>query len=171
MNKTLNVNSTFTDFYNNCPDELREILDKAKTTPQTFQWHPEVWVYDHIKVVFNRTKRTGDFDLMLAAFFHDLGKVFATKPHKSGDKTKWPSSGHAEISAKYVEKYKNWIEELGGNYDKIYMIVAEHMRIKDIDVMRPHKSQKLKDNKFYPNLQTFTSFDDMLKDYSKDMDD
>ena len=112
----------------------------------------------HTEIVYNRAKKTGDINLMLASLFHDLGKIFTTRPNKKGG---YSAHAHERISAKLVEKYKNWIKELGGDWKEVYEIVFEHMRIKQYDRMRPHKRELLRQNKWFNKIVQFSNLDDM----------
>lgn len=159
---------SFKDFYEIAPEEIKQLLDKAKTTLQSKRWHPETTVRNHIVIVFNRAKRTGDINMMLAALFHDLGKMTTTH-FKEPDS--WSSHGHEAVSASLVEDYKDWIEELGADYDKVYFIVKEHMRAKLIGEMRPSKRDALMNHLYYPLVDKFTEFDNMKIDYTNDLDE
>jgi hypothetical protein len=164
------IHSTFKDFYDDAPAEIKTYIDRCASTPQSFCWHPEGDVKKHINIVFNRAKRTGDINFMLAAFFHDLGKADATRPHRNTP-GKWSAHGHEFASARLVEKYRDWIESLGGDFEKVHFIVYEHMRVKHIHEMRPSKQATLRQNKYFDLVHQFSDFDDMLKDYSNDIDD
>ncbi len=159
---------TFDELVIQAPGEIKDILLKSAETPQTAKWHPEAPthkvphnVLKHIKIVYDRAKKTGDLDLAISAFFHDLGKEKVTKPSRN-TKGSWSAYGHEFISTRLTDKYKDWIESLGGDFDKIRIIVNQHMRIKQITEMRPHKQQELRDNKYYKDLCRFTDFDNML---------
>jgi len=152
---------TFQDFYESAPAEIKDYIDRCVDTPQSTEWHPEGNCGAHINIVFNRARNTGDIDLMLAAFFHDLGKVDTTKAHPSGEKGRWSAKAHEIVSARLVEKYRNWIEDLGGNYEKIYYIVAQHMRAKQEHVMRSSKREELRKHPYYKDVKHFSELDDM----------
>lgn len=147
------------------PQILYDYITECKKTPQSPLWHPEGPnepvphnVYFHTNIVYERARKFGSIDLMMAAFFHDLGKVDTTKLNEKGN---WSAHGHEQISARLVSRYKDWIEEMGCNYDLVYNVVLNHMRIKNMDEMRQSKQQELKDNPYFKELQTFTKFDDM----------
>ena len=160
---------TFSNFYDIAPKEFKSYLDRASKTPQTKIWHPEKDVLAHTKIVFNRAKRTRDINFMLAALFHDLGKVDVTKKHPTIP-NKWIAYGHEFVSARLVEKYKDWIESLGGDFSIIYYIVRYHMRAKQLDQMKPAKQQAFKSHSYYEYVHQFSDFDDMLKDFSNDLE-
>ena len=149
---------TFSKMYSMLPEEVQKLLDKCAHTPQSEKWHPEGDVLKHIKIVYERARKTGDINIVMAAIFHDLGKVQTTKKNKHGN---WAAHGHEVISARIVEKHKKWIGSTGARYMKVYEIVKEHMRIKQMDKMRKHKQEALKNHKFYPELRIFTECDNM----------
>ena len=163
------IPSSFQDFYDSAPEEIQKYLDKAAETPQSIMWHPEGDVKTHTNIVFNRAKRTGDINFMLSAIFHDLGKVDVTKKHATVP-GKWSAHGHENFSARLVQKYRDWIESMGGDYEKIHYIVSNHMRAKQLDQMRPSKQLTFRQHKYYDLVHQFSEFDDMTKDYSNDLD-
>ena len=147
------------------PDVLQLYMEACKVTPQNPQWHPEGAreavphnVYAHTKIVFDRAREHGDPELMMAAFFHDLGKSGTTIPNKNGS---WSSPGHEDVSAKLVMRYRDWIEDMDLDASKVYHVVKDHMRIKHEDEMRPGKRLEMQSGKYYDDLRTFTGFDDM----------
>jgi len=158
---------TFKDFINAAPEEIQDLFEKAKTVKQSATWHPEGDVYTHINIVFNRAKKTGDINYMLGAFFHDLGKVNGTT---FTPPDKYSAYGHEFSSLRLVEKYKDWIESLGANYDIVHFIVKYHMKVKLMDEMRPSKREALRREKYFPYVSYFSSFDNMQIDYSNDID-
>jgi HD domain len=161
------LNYSFTDFCKEAPEKIKNYIYDCKKIGQNPKYHPEVKVYDHIVIVFNRAKRTGDINLMMASIFHDLGKVDTTEMHNGV----WTSYNHDEKSAELVEKYKDWIESYGADYETVYYLVDQHMRAKTVDVMRKHKQEVFKSHELYPLMQRFTEFDNMKIDYSNDTDE
>lgn len=156
--KTVNEIPTFSELYDLAPKEIKDYIDKCDDTPQGTDWHPEGCVGIHLRLVYDRARDYGDIDLAIAAFFHDLGKVDTTAINKRGG---YSAIGHERVSARLVEKYKNWIESLGADWKAVYDIVSEHMRIKQLPEMRPTKQQKLRAHPQFDRLQKFTEFDSM----------
>jgi len=152
---------TFEELVIGAPEEIKDILLKSAETKQSPAWHPEGNVLTHIKIVYDRAKKTGDLDLAIAAFFHDFGKEKVTVPSKN-TKGAWSAHGHELVSLRLVEKYDYWIKELGGDYPKIHAIVKHHMRIKEYDKMRSKKQKELRENPYYEDLCKFTDCDNML---------
>ena len=150
---------TFEELVKIAPQEIQDYIKKLYDTPQGTDYHPEGNCGIHTKIVFNRARKTGDINLMLASLFHDTGKNFTTRPNKKGG---WSAHAHERISAKLVEKWKHWIRELGGDWKQVYEIVKEHMRIKQYDKMRPHKREILRNNKWFNKIKQFSELDDMM---------
>jgi len=164
VRESLNELPTWEELVSSAPEEIKQYVEKMKETPQGTDWHPEGNCYRHVRLVYDRARESGDLNLAIAAFFHDLGKVDTTAPNKKGG---WSAHGHERVSARLADKYKQWIGSIGGKSAKVKEIVSQHMRIKQMDGMRPAKQQVMKDNPYYNELQQFTKFDDM-RTLSKD---
>jgi len=165
MNNGLNTNIDLGELCLIAPPILYKYIMACKDTPQSPKWHPEGPneptphnVYFHTNIVYERARNYGDVNLMMAAFFHDLGKVDTTKLNDHGS---WGSHGHEAVSARLVERYRDWIEEMDCDYDIVYNVVKEHMRIKKMDEMRPLKQRELLNNPYVGFIQKFTEFDNM----------
>ena len=156
--KTINTLPSYDELYDTAPQEIKDYIDKCVDTPQGTDWHPEGCVDIHNRLVYDRARATGDMNLAIAAFFHDLGKVDTTAPNKRGG---WSAHGHERFSAKLVSKYNLWIKDLGADPNAVFEIVNNHMRVKQMDQMRKPKREALMQNKYYRELQKFTKFDDM----------
>ena len=82
---------TFDELYNEAPKELQQVIDKMEYSEQDPGWHPEGNSLVHAKIVYNRSLESNDIDLIMAAFFHDLGKATTTHKNKRGS---WSAHGH-----------------------------------------------------------------------------
>jgi hypothetical protein len=158
VKESLSSLPTWEEIMVSAPAEIIDLIEQSKTIPQSLSWHPENEVYKHIRIVFDRARETGDIDQALAALFHDLGKVGTTKPNGKGG---FSAHGHEAISARLVEKYKQWIGSLGASWFAVFNIVSEHMRVKNMHEMRPTKIAALKANQFFDKIDKFQYFDDM----------
>lgn len=156
----MNYIPTFEEISTAAPKEIQDYLRRCGNTPQSAYWHPEGNVLKHITIVYNRARETGDMNNAIAALFHDLGKADVTKQSftKPGA---WPAHGHEFVSAKLVEKHKDWIQSIGANWKEVYEMVKEHMRVKKIHEMRPSKQEELRNNKYFSKINNFSQFDDM----------
>ena len=155
--------NNFDELYSILPNDLKNIIDKLKENPENPEHHPEGTTYNHIKIIVNRLIKTGDIDLILAGLFHDLGKLDTTEINP---KTGLPSAhDHEKISTQYVEKYKDFIESLGANYDVVKFLVENHMRAKYINDMRKAKREKLMGEPNFDKLRIFHRADRMREKF------
>lgn len=149
----------FKDLVKSAPDELKFILFANKSVPQRSDKHPEGNVLKHIMVVTMRAleKYPDDIDIVLAAFFHDLGK-YATVD--INPKTGMPNAlGHEDVSAEYVDKFSDWIFDLGGRPDIVEDIVKNHMAVKKLDDMKRTKQTEFYGKKNFDKLKKFSELD------------
>lgn len=154
--KTIGINN-FRDLFNKMPSELQKRVYELKTIPQNKKWHPEGNVLKHTITVVNRALKSDDIDLAIAAIMHDIGK---DETLKYNEKTNEPTAyGHEKVSADLVDKYKDWIESIGGDPEIVYYIVKNHMSIKYFDVMGQSKVDKIKSNPNYDKLSKFGEYD------------
>jgi len=140
-------------------------------------YHPENSCAEHILRVYNRCRIIGDIDMMIAAIFHDICKLDAAKyvkdnnysnieefNKKKEDRT-LKTYGHAEMAAELLKKYKNEITDYFGNFDEVYYIVNNHMRIKQFKAMSYNKKYDMISHPSYIKLALFNKADDMLFDF------
>lgn len=154
---------SYNELYDVAPQEIKDYIDKCKSIPQSPKWHPEGDVDIHNRIVYNRAVKHGDINLILAAFFHDLGKVDTTALNKHGS---FSAHGHEHVSARLATKYKQWIESfkfgsMQANGDLVHDIVKDHMRIKHMPEMRKIKQDAMKQLPHFNDLNIFTKFDSM----------
>lgn len=149
---------SYSELYDIAPQEIKDYIDRCENTPQGSFWHPEGNVGIHNKIVYNRAKKFGDLNLSIAAFLHDLGKADTTAPNNKGG---YSAIGHEIVSAKLVKKYSEWINSLGADADEVYHLVNDHMRIKQMDIMKKPKQDEMRSRPHFEKLNHFTGFDDM----------
>ena len=159
VNENKNEIPTYDVMYELAPSEIKGYMDACDDTPQGTDWHPEGNVGIHNRIVFDRARATGDINLTLAAFFHDLGKAKTTAKNKRGG---WSAIGHERVSANLVDRYADWIEEFGGDPKEVHELVFQHMRIKQYPEMKPRKQEIMRENPYFDKLNQFTKFDNMM---------
>jgi len=151
--------NTFKDLVRLAPKDLQRVFWEQWKAPQNPNHHPEGNTLKHIAVVVTRAIKNhpDDIDLILSAFFHDLGKYY-TLDFKNNQPT---AHGHEKISVEFVDKYADWIQSLGGNVEKIKFVVTHHMRVKPNvwDVMKQSKKEKLINDPNYKSLDDFSKLD------------
>ncbi len=150
---------SFKDLVRIAPTELQNILWQQWRAPQNPKHHPEGNTLKHITIVVNRAinQYPDDIDMILSAFFHDLGK-FYTLDYKNGNPT---AHGHEKKSMEFVDQFTDWITSMGGNVERVRFIVEHHMRIKpDVwNVMKQSKKDKLTQHPDYDKLSNFGKID------------
>ena len=149
----------FKKLFNSAPKELKDRFFKGWDIKQRADFHPEGNTLKHMMEVTKRAIKTypNDIDMILAAFFHDIGKdaVYAINP-KTGN----PSAfGHEKVSADLVEKYASWIKGMGGDVQRIKEIVASHMKIKNLPKMTDKKAKELEQNPYFADFIKFKFID------------
>lgn len=161
----------FEDYVKLFPQYIQDIVEESKLISERKDFHPEPTLYDHIKICWERAKTTNDPNLMCAALVHDLGKVVLYKKYGH-------SRGHDKVSCSYLSyKYDKSGNEtnirqfivgtLNCDYNCVYTIVEQHMRISKIDEMRYSKQKQLKENKYYDYMLRYKDIDNMLIEKEK----
>ena len=162
------MTNKFDDIINKFPSDLKNRILNLKNVDQRRDFHPEGDVLTHTKVVFDRlTDTTDDIDILLASIFHDIGKdsTSAINP-KTG---KLSSIGHEKVSASLVNFHQDVIKDLGGDPQMVHDIVLNHMKIHQIDKMRPFKQDKFRNMNFFDKLNKFSQAD--FGGFKKNKDD
>lgn len=148
---------SFDYLYEKSPEKLKYYIDRLSNIEQRPDAHPEGNTRTHVRVVTNRLSKFTDINLSLAGLFHDLGKFDV---HVFNDeKGFYQHLGHEERSVLYVDEFKDWIEEMGGDYDIVYGIVENHMRIKLFEEMRRSKQKKMMELPYFDELIKFRTCD------------
>ena len=156
---------TWDHIINTAPDIIRNILEGLKDHKENPEYHPEENAYNHIKIVTERLIKTGDMDLIMAGFFHDLGKLGTAQKSEDGD---WNSShGHENVSSQLVLRYKDWIEEMGANPYVVNEIVKNHMKIKFNAISKKDKD-RLERYTIFQKLNDFANADNMKRKWDLD---
>ena len=155
--------TTFEELIALLPEELQQRFEKLKGNPERTDYHPEGNTYAHIKIVTERLMTTGDINLIMAGVFHDLGKLETTRPNP---RTGQPSAfGHERVSANLVNKFSQFIAEMGADPKEVYEIVNYHMRIKQMHNMGKKKRDEMMGLPVYNKLETFTKADSMINEF------
>lgn len=101
-------------------DLTKEVVNLLDGIPQGTFYHPEFDALKHVYYVcIASICSPTDTTLLEAAFLHDVGK----STHTNIGKDRIYSFGHADASARFVEKHKENITD----FDFTYKIVKEHM--------------------------------------------
>ena len=155
---------TLTRFVATAPGEVLDALLRCGEMSERKDFHPEPHVLAHIHIVFDRLAQTGDVDLMLAAVFHDI-----TKPDHAvfnEEKGFMQCPGHDKTGAEFASRHADFITAMGGDTATVVGICAQHMRIHELDKMRPAKRLKMTQEPFFEKLVIFSHADDMLTEFT-----
>lgn len=148
----------FSILYNDAPSSLKLIIDECENAEQNPYWHPEGNTLNHIKLVVNRLHNCyNDINLDLAGLFHDLGKTITTEWDE--EKKSWTAHGHEDEFAIIANKYKNWIESLGADFNTVEFIIKNHMRIKYLDEFRFQEKIKFINEPLFDYVLKFETAD------------
>ena len=148
----------FDNIINKFPSDLKKRILNLKNVDQRRDFHPEGDVLTHTKLVFNRLADvTDDIDILLAAIFHDIGKDSTTAINpKTG---KLSAIGHEKVSASLVNFHQDVVKDFGGDPQMVHDIVLNHMRIHQINDMRPFKQDKFRSIACFDKLDKFSQAD------------
>lgn len=146
----------FKKYINRLPLTLVQRLKDCKQDPK---WHPEGSVYNHTKLVFEYADKffNGNNELLVAAIFHDLGKLETTEIKIKEGVEKITHYGHEFKSLKFVDYYFHLFKDLTINKETVYSIVLNHMRA------HLYTSGKLKNSQKRKDFEKLTYFDDIIK--------
>lgn len=153
------VPSTPKELISVLPLELKELLFKQWGAKQNPEWHPEGNTLKHILIVLKRAYHfyPDDPNMIMAALFHDLGKM---ETYDINPKTGKPTAyGHENVSTMYVNKFKDWISSFDGtDIEEIKYLVSNHMKVKPStwDKMRDIKKEPIQSHQSFDKLKGFT---------------
>ena len=153
---------TFEELFYRLPKELTDAMDTSRQSPQ---WHPEGFCTIHISIVFDLAKENfpEDKELLLCAIFHDLGKPETQKIRWENGIEKISNHGHEKESMKYIERFFDLYKDVSTNYDKVYWICDNHMRMHlyNNNQMGQTKKELLEKNEWFQSLKNFSYCDEM----------
>jgi len=120
---------------------LRQILPEVaamKGIEQPPEFHPEGDVFQHTKLMLDLMPEAR-IVLALAVLLHDVGKppTFERAP----DRIRFHE--HDKIGAEMAEKILRRLRFPNDIIDKVCICVGEHMRIRNVQVMRPAKLKRI----------------------------
>lgn len=122
-------------------EPLFAILKKCEGVKQREEFHPEKDLLEHsLQCFYQACKYTNDVDLILAALFHDVGKIKDSK-------------GHEQYGVEMLEDYLSV---------KSLWLIENHMRIWYFLLGGMKKYSKVKimmDHPFLPELAALARFD------------
>lgn len=151
----------FFEIINTLPKRTLRKLEQLKILRERPDFHPESSAFEHVKIVTCRLISTGNRNLIASGIFHDITKLDEAKINpKNGFPT---SPGHDKSGAEFSlrEENKNWIIEFGADPETVAWICENHMRIQQINEMKPKKQEVFRSHQSFQLLEKFTSADKM----------
>lgn len=151
---------TFDELFHRLPKELTDAMKNSRQSPI---WHPEGVCSIHTEIVFDLCQKNfpEDKELLLCAIFHDLGKPETQKITIVDGKEKISNYGHEVESLKYIERFFDLYSDISTNYDKVYWICQNHMRMHLFNQMKKSKQDELKNHQWFDALKNFEYCDEM----------
>lgn len=151
---------TFQELWERFPQELRVRLETCEQDPV---YHPEIFVSEHIRQVFELTRQYDNDQLLLCVLFHDLGKP-ETKQVKIRDNgtIKISNIGHENRAQYYIDKYLHLFEDLKPNKELISEVCFYHMRAHlyiDGTIKKAPKRQVMEELTYFKELIQFSECD------------
>lgn len=146
---------TLEQIFNLLPNQ---IVEELKVLEQNKKWHPEIYVYDHMVLVYNKVEEyfPDDDELKICAVFHDLGKIDATFLKEDGTPT---SPGHETFASSYIDKYcpKHY------NIERIKSVCLYHMKahlFKNGEIKNPKKIKNFESHPYFIDIMKFERCDE-----------
>lgn len=136
------------------------LVDTLKKTPQDPKFHGEIWVYNHIKMVY--ANLPNDIDLQVCAIFHDLGKIDTIRVFEKESGIRIQTIGHENYAEYYVNKYHLLFSDLEIDWEKVKFISREHMRCHKYlagEIKKESKKVLFENHKYSKDLITFAIAD------------
>jgi hypothetical protein len=161
---------TFQDLIDTAPRIVTRKLEQLKFLRERPDFHPEPSVWHHIKIVSERVQATGNVNLIFAGILHDICKLDTVKMN---EKTGWPTSpGHEDAVYILIQERDdicNWIEEHGGDAEKVSLLCKYHMRFHQLGDMRESKRNTTIESwtslGIWDDLQILGAADNMLAEF------
>lgn len=157
-----NKKYTFEELWLRLPASIREACDKCDQDPI---YHPEIWLTEHIKQVFNNVveRFDSDPDLLISAIFHDIGKPETRKVVIKEDGTRRIHNiGHEKLCEKYINEYFDIFSDVTTNKEKVIEICNNHMRAKlykNNKMKKPSKIKEFEKLKYFIDIMNFSECD------------
>ena len=148
------------------PQSVKDMLEGLKGLRENPEYHPEPNTFEHTRIVTERLVDTGDIDLIVSGFFHDLFKL---KTQTINEATGFPSSPLHDVEvAAFIRRdaeVQSFISAQGADVEVVAFICEQHMRVKRLGEMRSSKRWALMSADLFPKMCVFTLADKMSNDW------
>ena len=111
-------------------------ITRMKGVEQPPEYHPEGDVWIHTRMMLEMLRPKCSSTLAWGVLLHDVGKPSTFAPAK-GPGTRIRFDGHAEVGARMAESLCRALRFSNEETAQIESLVANHMRFKDVQQMRP----------------------------------
>ena len=111
-------------------------IARMKGVEQPLEYHPEGDVWIHVRLMLEILEPNCSPTLAWGVLLHDVGKPPTFSPAK-GPGTRIRFDGHAEVGARMAESFCRALRFSNEETAQIESLVANHMRFKDVQQMRP----------------------------------
>ncbi len=121
---------------------LREVLPELaamKGVEQPPEFHPEGDVFTHVKLMLDALPATPSLTLAFAVLLHDVGKPPTFE--RATDRIRFHE--HDVVGATMAEEILRRLRFSNEQIERIVTCVAEHMRFRHVQEMRPSKLKRL----------------------------
>lgn len=142
---------TAKDLIERLPHGIVEALIKCE---QSKNHHKEGSVFNHTILVVENAIRTKNDNVIIAAVFHDIGKLDATTITEVDGKVKVSSHGHEKESVKYL-KHLNRYPDFEFDEEAVHFLVRNHMRAHKYvsgEMSKKSKREELENSKYFKEL-------------------
>jgi hypothetical protein len=153
----------FEFIFNHAPEVCQSKFTRLAQLRERPDFHPEASAAKHIEIVTNRCIATGDPNLIMTGFFHDIFKAETARINpKNGHPT---CPGHDAAAERFIREnvdVQNFIKLFKADVDTVAWLCGQHMRIAQINAMRPSKQAAFRAMPHFGLLEVFHVADDML---------
>lgn len=125
---------------------LRQILpevDRTVDCPQGPPYHMEGNVFEHTKLVADNLPKDASFELVMAAYLHDVGKVTTRQETTTADGLKVSFHDHEHESVKMARQRLNALRFSNTSQAEILWLIESHMRAHSFFEMKESKARQL----------------------------
>jgi CRISPR/Cas system-associated endonuclease Cas3-HD len=147
----------FNEYWERLPEEVREAAENCEQNPT---YHSEGNIKNHIKLVFIEALQYNDKNLLVAAIFHDLGKIDTHNVREDGRITHYR---HEFVSLDYIDKYIHLYDDFNIDEEAIREIVKNHMRChlyKSGRIKKQGKIEAFENNQYFDLIMKFSDCDE-----------
>lgn len=128
---------------------LREILPEVaamKGVQQPEAFHPEGDVFEHVKRMLDAMPPSPSLTLAFAVLLHDVGKP---PTYRVSDRIRF--NDHDKVGAQMAEAILRRLRFSNEQIERIVLCVAEHMRFRYVQEMRPSKLKRILARPTFPD--------------------